>query len=131
MGDRVPIGTHPGLALGGLAAALNELAGAAGAGLMIEESAVPVRPSVAGACEALGLEVLTVAKEGKLIAVVPADEASSALEAVRANKLGEGAAIIGEVRPAQEGTAPVILKTTVGGERVLDMPYGEDLPRIC
>jgi hydrogenase expression/formation protein HypE len=116
---------------GGLAAAVNELAEAARVHMRIEETAVPVRPAVAGACDALGLDVLNVANEGKYVVIVPADEADAALAAMRGHPLGREAAVIGEVL---EGDAPgprVTLRTRIGGERVLELPYGEDLPRIC
>ena len=116
---------------GGLAAAVNELAEAAGVGMRIEEACVPVRPAVAAACEALGLDVLNVANEGKFVVVVAAAEAEAALAAMRSHPLGRDAAIIGQVAAAPERGPRVVLHTRVGGERVLEMPYGEDLPRIC
>jgi hydrogenase expression/formation protein HypE len=115
---------------GGLASAVNELAEGGKVRLRIDERAVPVRPAVAGACDALGLDVLNVANEGKFVVVVAADEAEAALAAMRRHPLGQDAAIIGEVLPAGPGPR-VILRTLIGGERVLEMPYGEDLPRIC
>jgi len=115
---------------GGLAAAVNELAEAAGLAIRIDEAAVPVRPSVMGACDALGLDVLNVANEGKFVVVAPADEAAAALAAMRGHPLGRDAAVIGEVLPAGGGPR-VTLRTLIGGERVLELPYGEDLPRIC
>jgi len=116
---------------GGFAAAVNELAEAAGVGMRIEESAIPVRPAVEGACEALGLDVLSVANEGKFVVVVPADEAEAALQAMRGHALGRAAALVGEVTDAPARGPRVILRTAIGGERILEMPYGEDLPRIC
>jgi hydrogenase expression/formation protein HypE len=116
---------------GGLAAAVNELAEAAGVGMRIEEASVPVRPAVAGACEALGLDPLNVANEGKFVVIAPGDEAGAALAAMREHPLGRDAAVIGEVLPAPEKGPRVTLRTRIGGERVLEMPYGEDLPRIC
>jgi len=115
---------------GGLAAAVNELAEAAGLKIRIDEASVPVKPAVLGACEALGLDVLNVANEGKFVVVAPADEADAALAAMRGHPLGRDAAVIGEVLPAGSGPR-VTLRTTIGGERVLELPYGEDLPRIC
>jgi hydrogenase expression/formation protein HypE len=115
---------------GGLAAAVNEIAEGAGLKIRIDETAVPVRPAVAGACDALGLDVLNVANEGKFVVVVAAGEADAALAAMRSHPLGRDAAAIGEVLPAEKGPR-VTLRTTIGGERVLEMPYGEDLPRIC
>jgi len=116
---------------GGLAAAVNELAEAAGVGMRIEESAIPVRPAVEGACEALGLDPLTVANEGKFVVVVPPDEAEAVLRAMRNHPLGREAALVGEVTDAPARGPRVILRTAIGGERILEMPYGEDLPRIC
>jgi hydrogenase expression/formation protein HypE len=116
---------------GGLAAAANELAEAAGVGMRIEESAIPVRPAVEGACEALGLDPLTVANEGKFVVVVPPDEAEAVLQAMRNHPLGRDAALVGEVTDAPARGPRVILRTRIGGERILEMPYGEDLPRIC
>ena len=116
---------------GGLAAALNELAEGAGARMRIEESAVPVRPAVAGACDVLGLDVLSVANEGKFVVVVARGEAQAALGAMRGHPLGRDAAVIGEVLPVKGKGPRVTLRTAIGGERVLEMPYGEDLPRIC
>jgi hydrogenase expression/formation protein HypE len=114
---------------GGLAAALNELAGTSKVGIEIEEAAVPVRPAVAAACEMLGFDPLTVANEGKLIAFVPPAEAESALEALRSHPLGEDAARIGVV--TEEHAGMVLVRTGIGGRRVVDMPLGELLPRIC
>jgi hydrogenase expression/formation protein HypE len=114
---------------GGLAAALNELAGTSQVGIEIEEAAVPVRPAVAAACEMMGFDPLTVANEGKLIAFVPLDEARGALEALRAHPLGQEAARIGFV--TEEHAGMVLARTGIGGRRVVDMPLGELLPRIC
>jgi hydrogenase expression/formation protein HypE len=114
---------------GGLAAALNELAGTSQVGIEIEETAVPVRPAVAAACELLGFGPLTVANEGKLVAFVPAKEAESALDALRAHPLGQKAARIGVI--TEEHPGMVLAKTSIGGRRVVDMPLGELLPRIC
>jgi hydrogenase expression/formation protein HypE len=85
---------------------------------------------VAGACDALGLDALNVANEGKFVVIVPAEEADAALAAMRGHPLGREAATIGEVLAAGPGPR-VTLRTTIGGRRVLEMPYGEDLPRIC
>jgi hydrogenase expression/formation protein HypE len=114
---------------GGLAAALNELAAASEVGIEIEEEAMPVRPAVAAACEMLGFDLLTVANEGKLIAFVPPDEAEPALEALQAHPLGREAARIGIVTEDHPGM--VLARTFIGGRRVVDMPLGELLPRIC
>jgi hydrogenase expression/formation protein HypE len=114
---------------GGLAAALNELAETSQVGIEIEETAVPVRPAVAAACELLGFDPLTVANEGKLVAFVPSEEAEAALNALHAHPLGQEAARIGAI--AEEHPGMVLAKTPIGGRRVVDMPLGELLPRIC
>jgi hydrogenase expression/formation protein HypE len=114
---------------GGLATALNELSERAGLAIVLDESTLPVRPAVAAACEILGIDPLYVANEGKLIAVVAAAVADSAIAALRAHPLGERAALIGEVRAEPEGL--VLLDTTLGGSRIVDMLVGDPLPRIC
>ncbi|MGD9029707.1 MAG: hydrogenase expression/formation protein HypE [Anaerolineae bacterium] len=114
---------------GGLAAALNELATASRVGIEIEEAAVPIRPAVAAACEMLGFDPLTVANEGKLVAFVPPSGAEAALEALKRHPLGESAARIGVV--TEEHPGMVLVSTGIGGRRVVDMPLGELLPRIC
>ena len=114
---------------GGLAAALNELAEASSIGVEIEETAVPVRPAVAAACEMLGFDPLTVANEGKLIAFIPPEEAEEGLAAMRAHPLGQEAARIGVATEEHEGM--VLARTGIGGRRVVDLPLGELLPRIC
>ena len=114
---------------GGVAAALNELAGTSGVGIEIDESAVPIRPAVVAACEMLGFDPLTVANEGKLVAIVPPEEAEAALEAMRAHPLGRDAARIGTVTEEHPGL--VLARTSIGGRRIVDMPLGELLPRIC
>jgi hydrogenase expression/formation protein HypE len=114
---------------GGLAAALNELAATSNVGIEIEEKAVPVHPAVAAACEILGFDPLTVANEGKLIAFIPPDEAEPALKALQAHPLGREAARIGVVTDEHPGM--VLARTPIGGRRVMDMPLGELLPRIC
>ena len=93
------------------------------------KSAIPISEEVKGACEILGLDPLYVANEGKLIAIVPPDDAEAALAAMRKHSLGKDAAIIGEVVSDHPGF--VIMKTRVGGMRVVDMLSGEQLPRIC
>jgi hydrogenase expression/formation protein HypE len=113
---------------GGLAASLNEIARACGRTILLEESLVPVRDAVAGACDLLGLDVLTVANEGKVVAIVPAGEAEASLAALRGTRRGQEAARIGRV---QDGKARVIGLSALGGQRIIEMPYGEELPRIC
>jgi len=114
---------------GGLAAALNELAASSAVGIEIDEAAVPLRPAVAAACEMLGFDPLTVANEGKLVAFVPPTEAEAALAALRAHPLGREAARIGTV--TAEHPRLVLARTAISGRRVVDMPLGELLPRIC
>ena len=107
---------------GGVSSALNELAAASRVGVELDEAAIPVRPEVRGACEMLGLDPLYVANEGKLIAVVPPEDADRVLEAMRAHPLGRDAAIIGEVVAEHPGM--VILRSLVGGERVVTLLVG-------
>jgi len=117
------------LTRGGLAGAVCDLARASGTTIYIEESSLPVRPPVRGACDLLGLDLLTVANEGKLVLFCPAEEADAVLAAVKNHEYGASAALIGEVRVDDPGMA--VLCTRLGGQRVIDMPVGEDLPRIC
>ncbi len=114
---------------GGLATTLNEIARQSGVGIIIDEGKVPVRPAVAAACELLGFDPLYVANEGKLVAVVARDEADRLLEAMRAERHGREAVIVGEVRSEPAGR--VLMRTAIGSQRVLDMLSGELLPRIC
>jgi hydrogenase expression/formation protein HypE len=114
---------------GGVAAVLNELADRSRAGFALDEPAVPVRPAVMAACEMLGMDPLYVANEGKLVAVVPPEHADAVLEAMRRHPLGQDAAIIGQV--VDEHPGKVVARTAIGGRRVVDMPLGEILPRIC
>jgi hydrogenase expression/formation protein HypE len=114
---------------GGVAAVLNELAEASGAGVRIHELDTPIRSDVQGFCEILGLDPLYLANEGKIVAVVPADEADSALRALRAHPLGRDAAKIGVVTDGRPGR--VVMQTRFGGERIVDMLVGDQLPRIC
>jgi hydrogenase expression/formation protein HypE len=114
---------------GGLATALNELAQRSGAGIEIDESAVPVRDAVRGACELLGLDPLYVANEGKLVAVVAPQAVESVLLTLHAYESGQEAALIGRVTDSHPGR--VVLRTAIGARRVIDMLVGEQLPRIC
>jgi hydrogenase expression/formation protein HypE len=114
---------------GGVSAALNEAAAASGVGIRLRESALPVRPEVRGACEMLGLDPLYVANEGKLLAVAPANEAARLLAVMQSHTLGKNAAIIGDV--VAEPSRMVTMQSIVGGERVVPMISGEQLPRIC
>ena len=117
---------------GGLASTLNELADQSRVDFEVEEERVPVRPSVRGACDMLGYDPLQVANEGKMVCVVPPDQAGAALEAMRANRYGVDAALIGEVVPIRSDRGPkVLIRNAFGGRRILDMLVGEQLPRIC
>ncbi len=117
------------LTRGGLAAAVNELAREAGLGLEIDEARVPISPPVSHACELLGLDVLEVANEGKLLAVVPETAVHPLLAAMQAHPLGAHSAVIGEVVATHPGT--VVCRTAIGSRRVIDLPLGVLLPRIC
>jgi hydrogenase expression/formation protein HypE len=114
---------------GGLAATLNEVAGQSGVGMMLRESAIPVKPVVAAACELLGLDPLNVANEGKLIAICASADAPMLLEAMRAHPLGRDAALIGEV--IADAHHFVQLSTAFGGRRIVDWLASDQLPRIC
>jgi hydrogenase expression/formation protein HypE len=114
---------------GGLATALNELAYGAKVAVVLDEDALPIRPQVAGACEILGIDPLYVANEGKLVAVVSPDSADRAIDALRALPIGVDAVIVGTV--AQEPEGLVLLETSLGGRRIVDMLVGDPLPRIC
>jgi len=114
---------------GGVATTLNEIAQQSGVGIRLEEAWLPVREDVAGACELLGLDPLYVANEGKLLALLPAEQSERVLEVMRAHPRGRSACRIGEVVAADPGR--VMLRTRIGGHRLIDMLRGEQLPRIC
>jgi hydrogenase expression/formation protein HypE len=114
---------------GGLATTLNELAMQSEVGIKIEESKIPVRAEVRGACEMLGLDPLYIANEGKLVAIVAPEAAEKILVAMKTNKYGGDAVIIGEVTAEHQGR--VVMKTNFGTSRIIDMLTGEALPRIC
>jgi hydrogenase expression/formation protein HypE len=114
---------------GGVATILNEVATASNTAVVVDEGAVPVRPEVTGACEILGIDPLYVACEGRLVAVVDGAVADQALGALRSHPLGTGAAVIGRVKDDPPGL--VLLKTTFGGTRIVDVLVGDPLPRIC
>jgi len=114
---------------GGLATVLWELAQASGVGIVIEEENIPMREEVKGVCELLGYDPYYLANEGKLVAILPEEEAPRVLEAMRSHPLGREAAVIGEVREEPKGR--VLLKTRIGGHRLLEPLSGEQLPRIC
>lgn len=114
---------------GGVATSLNELARDCGYGIVICEENIPVRDSVRGACELLGLDPLHIANEGQFVAIISSECADRALRALRATPGGEEAEIIGEVR--EEPASPVLVTTLYGGTRLVDMLVGDPLPRIC
>jgi hydrogenase expression/formation protein HypE len=114
---------------GGVATILNEWATAADVAIVVDEDAVPVRPSVRGASEILGIDPLYVACEGRFVAAVAAEDADAALAALRSHPLGADAAVIGSVR--EDPPSVVLLRTSFGGTRILDLLVGDPLPRIC
>jgi hydrogenase expression/formation protein HypE len=114
---------------GGLATTLNDFAEKSNVGIRIEEGKIPVAKAVQAACELLGLDPLYIANEGKLAAVVPSKNANAVLNAMKKNKYGKNAVIIGEV--TAEHPRRVVMKTALGASRIVDMPVGELLPRIC
>jgi hydrogenase expression/formation protein HypE len=114
---------------GGVASVLNEIAGTANVGISIIEERIPINDEVEGACEILGFDPLYVPNEGKLLAFVSREESGSVLEAMKSHPLGKDAAVIGEVVADHPGT--VVMKSRIGGARIVDMLSGEQLPRIC
>jgi hydrogenase expression/formation protein HypE len=114
---------------GGVATSLNELARDCGLGVVLFEEKIPVRDSVRGACELLGLDPLHIANEGQFLAIVSSEQADAALRALRAMPGGEEAAMIGEIREQPESA--VLVTTLYGGSRLVDMLVGDPLPRIC
>jgi hydrogenase expression/formation protein HypE len=114
---------------GGLATTILEIAHDSGVTIRLDETAIPMDRAVAGACELLGLDPLVVANEGKMIVIVPENDAPRALGIMRGHRLGRDAAIIGRVEGAGKGR--VYITSLVGGERIINMPHGEILPRIC
>jgi hydrogenase expression/formation protein HypE len=114
---------------GGVATVCNELARDTKLAVVLDESVLPIAPAVVGACDLLGIDPLYVANEGKVVAVVAPEQAEAALAAMRAHPLGSNAARIGEIKAEPE--ALVVLLTTFGGTRIVDMLVGDPLPRIC
>lgn len=114
---------------GGVASACNELAAGSGFGVEIDEQSLPVRGPVAGACELLGLDPLYIANEGKLMAVVPAEDADAAVRAMQGCEQGADACVIGTITDDHPGL--VVARTDFGGTRIVDMLVGDPLPRIC
>jgi len=107
----------------------NELARDTNLAVILDETRLPVAPAVTGACDLLGIDPLYVANEGKVVAVVAPGEADAALAALQAHPLGGGATAIGEIAAVPEGL--VVLLTSFGGTRIVDMLVGDPLPRIC
>jgi len=114
---------------GGVAAALNEIALQSNVGIRVNETAMPVKEEVRSACEVLGLDPLYIANEGKLLMFVAPSDTPRVLEEMRKNRYGNHAQVIGEVIPHYRGR--VIMATAMGGTRIIDMPLGEQFPRIC
>ena len=114
---------------GGVAAAVCDIARASNVGIQLREDALPIGREVRGACDLLGFDPLTIANEGKVLVFCRAADTANVLAAMRENPLGQHARVIGEVSEQPPGI--VTLRTTIGGERIIDMPTGEDLPRIC
>jgi hydrogenase expression/formation protein HypE len=114
---------------GGVATVLNEIAEAAGVEIVIDESTLPLREEVKGFCEILGLDPLYLANEGKLVAIVAAEAADAVLRAMRAHPLGSDCGVIGRVSDHPE--TRVLIRTVLGGTRIVDMLVGDQLPRIC
>lgn len=127
-GAEIPVHTMRDVTRGGLGTVLNELAESADVGIRIKETSLPVNPEVRGFCDILGLDPLYMGNEGKMVAVVPGERAEEALALMRGTEMGKNAAIIGFCTSDSRG---VILETPLGGTRVVDMLYGEGLPRIC
>lgn len=114
---------------GGLAAVLNEIAADSNVGLEIDEDKIPISQAVLSGCELMGYDPLNIANEGKFVAVVDAADAPEVLSFMRSHPLGENSEIIGKVVESHKGK--VVMETTFGGRRVIDVPYGNQLPRIC
>ena len=114
---------------GGLATTLNEIATQSNVGIMLDEKTLPIHPQVGAACEILGFDPLYVANEGKLVAMVAPEDADRVLDIMRATRYGEGSVVIGTVTSEPRGR--VLLKTSIGSTRIIDMLAGEMLPRIC
>jgi len=127
LGDKIRVMRDP--TRGGIASTLNEIAETANVGVLIDEEKIPLNGEVDAACEILGLDPLYIANEGKMIFIVSEDFAEETLSALRSHKLGKEAEIIGTV--TEENSGMVIMKTTIGSKRVVDMISGEQLPRIC
>jgi hydrogenase expression/formation protein HypE len=126
---RVPIHTMRDITRGGLAGILNEIAAAAGVGMELDEETIPIEEAVRAICMLTGFDSLHLANEGKLVAFVPESVSTTVLRAARRHPLGKGAAAIGRV--TADHPTRVVMKTRIGGSRIVDMPLGRNLPRIC
>lgn len=129
LGEGIAVHCLRDLTRGGLTSAINELAMASGHGILLKETSVPVREDVRGACELLGLDPLAVANEGRFVAVVDHADAERALDVLRGHAMDTSPAWIGNV--LESGPARVTIESCIGSIRILDMPSGEQLPRIC
>jgi hydrogenase expression/formation protein HypE len=127
LGEKVHVLRDP--TRGGVASTLHEIATQAGVGIRLEETRLPIGEEVRGACEILGLDPLYVANEGKCLVIVARDAADEALALLKSHPLGRSAAVIGEILAEPRGT--VLLKSRIGGQRIVDLLSGEQLPRIC
>ena len=117
---------------GGVAATLNEIARSSGCGVVIRETEIPVDPTVRAAADMLGFDVLNIANEGKVVCVVAQEDAQACLECCRKHTLGQQACLIGEIVACPNDEVPwVEMETKIGGKRIVQMPYGRELPRIC
>jgi hydrogenase expression/formation protein HypE len=114
---------------GGVAAVLNEIAEASNVSIKLSEKSIPVKDEILGVCEFLGLDPLYIANEGKICAFVPEEHAAEVLEAMKKHPLGTNSSIIGKV--VEDSSNRVYIDTVVGGQRIVDMPSGQQLPRIC
>jgi len=114
---------------GGVGTTLNEIASQSGVGIRIQEESLPIRGAVQGTCELLGFDPLYIANEGKLLAVVAAEDADAVLDIIKNDEFGADAAIIGDV--VSDDPGKVFMETAIGGSRIVDMLTGEQLPRIC
>lgn len=128
-GLETPIHTMRDPTRGGVASTLNEIASQSKVGIILEENRIPIKPVVMAACEMLGFDPLYIANEGKILAIVQREAAPVILESLHSSRYGEDAAIIGEVVSSPVGR--VLMKTSIGTTRVVDIPSGEILPRIC
>jgi hydrogenase expression/formation protein HypE len=114
---------------GGVASSLNEIAAQSQVSILLNETAIPVRPAVQAACEMLGFDPLYIANEGKVLAIVAQEDATAVLEAMRRTRYGEESVVIGRVEEQPKGR--VLMKTAIGTTRIVDLLAGEMLPRIC